>query len=187
MLFQIKENTDNSMCCKCWKCVTWHLLNWLVTCFWENRFSGFTVLLKCFPKMDRMMASSSGFLTRPASSMYPDEDNSFIKNFSGTQMSVCGFVTSLTIISQVLQPVLRSLCLLLQPVAVSPAEQVSEGDEAVFPGKHRRSPAQGLEGEKSTFSVRLTWDIHRVDGQCYNMHECRVTWRSCMTLTSLVQ
>lgn len=84
--------------------------------------------------------------------MYPDEDNnSFIQNFSGTQMSVCDFVTSLTIISQVLQPVLRGLRLLLQPVAVSPAEQVSEGDEAVFPGKHSRSPAQGLEGEKAHF------------------------------------
>lgn len=63
------------------------------------------------------------------------------------QLWVCDLVTSLTIISQVLQPVLRGLGLLLQPVAISPAEQISEGDEAVFPGKHRRSPAQGLEGE----------------------------------------
>lgn len=52
---------------------------------------------------------------------------------------------SLTVVCQVLQPVTRGLCLLLQPVAVCPAEQISEGDEAMLTCKHRRPSAQMLQ------------------------------------------
>lgn len=85
---QIKETLILQRAVNFWNSAMFHLLNWLVTCFWENRFSGTTVLLKCFSREDRMMASSSGFLTRPASSMYPEDNNSFIWDFNGTQASV---------------------------------------------------------------------------------------------------
>lgn len=79
-----------------WSLVVLDSLNWLLTCFLENRFSGCTVRLKCFPRMERMMDSSSGFLTRPASSMYPGEEgeegdkDSFSQKFNETQEESSG-------------------------------------------------------------------------------------------------
>lgn len=98
-----------------------------------------------------MVASSSGFLTRPAKSMYPDsQENCIISSFTGNGINCVlfkNYLTNFTIIGQVLQPVLRGLCCLLQPVAICPSEQVSESDEAIFPSKNRGSPAYGLREE----------------------------------------
>lgn len=92
--------------------------------------------------MDRIVVSSSDFLTRPARSMYPERERT-TTSFSckADKVIYYKYLTSLTIVSQVLQPVLRGLCLLLQSVTLCPTEQISEGDEAMFTREHRGPPA----------------------------------------------
>lgn len=58
--------------------------------------------------------------------------------------SAAVILLGLTVISQMLQPIAGGIGLLLQPIAVGPAEEISQGDEAMFPSKHCRSPAKRL-------------------------------------------
>lgn len=154
------------MCCKCWKSVDTYWTGW-----WPvSERTGY----QCSPfswsaswgwtEWWPLPLASSHVL--PAACTLTNTTTALCNISVERRCQLVILLTSLTIISQVLQPVLRGLRLLLQPVAVCPAEQISEGDEALFPRKHRRSPAQRLEGKAQFFftnAVRLTPDIYRVD------------------------
>ncbi len=199
--------------------VSMYLLNWLVTCFWEKRFSAFTVLLKCFSRIDRMMASSSGFLTRPASSMYPNEADNFFYDFKGTQV----FVSNFTEISDTPHhhPPNAAASPERRPSAPPACSGLPSGTDlwvwwSRASPQTQKIPGVRTEGEKliskqvcnmqNIIWPRMTYSCisikHRISetgpiitALCRldwrynnnNIQECAATWRSCMTLTSLVQ
>ena len=53
-----------------------------------------------------------------------------------------------------LQPIARLVGLLLQPIAVGPAEQVPQRDEAVLPSEHRGAATQRLENRERLMDQR---------------------------------